>query len=60
MEPETTVAEQEADEPDTNLHCNEDLDDSKSTRTHLMHKFLSFANTTLGLLITLKLARFAC
>ena len=31
QELETTVAEPEPEEPSTNLHCDEDLDDSKST-----------------------------
>ena len=31
QEPETTVAEQEPDDPSTDLHCDEDLDDGKST-----------------------------
>ena len=31
QELETTVAESEPEEPSTNLHCDEDLDDNKST-----------------------------
>ena len=31
QEPETTVADPEPDEPSADLHCDEDLDDGKST-----------------------------
>jgi hypothetical protein len=31
QEPEPTVADQEIDEPSYDLHCDEDLDDGKST-----------------------------
>ena len=60
QEPETTVVEPEADEPNLDHHYNEDLDNGKSTDARLMHIFLCFANTTLGLISTLKLACFAC
>jgi hypothetical protein len=36
-DPETTVAEPEADEPEFDLRCNEDLNDGKSTDARLMH-----------------------
>ena len=59
QEAETTVVEPEPDEPNLDHHYK-DLDNGKSTDARLMHKFLCFANTTLGLISTLKLACFAC